>query len=204
MRAAEARSQNRDMRHFSLPCFSEAGDYLVKCDSAFDAKPFEDDRRRTEPGDRSLDKIEAGEQPPAATTRVMRTGRARGLRAPRSLQTPALLYPRSCRTPLFLLRRAPFGRRTKYLVENRQHFLRRLARERIIDRLRLAARRDDPLFAQLGEMLRHRRHREADRYVQLSDGSLAVEQFAQDHEPRLIGHRLQKRLGLGRPRLQFL
>jgi len=53
-------------------------------------------------------------------------------------------------------------------------------------------------------MLRHRRHGDPDRLLQLGHRALAVEQLAQDQQARPARHRLEQPLRLCGPRLQPL
>ncbi|VFU16755.1 protein of unknown function (plasmid) [Methylocella tundrae] len=96
------------------------------------------------------------------------------------------------------------SRRAEQVVEQGDHLLRFLARQRIIDRLGLAAGPDEVILAQPGKMLRQGGLAEADRLMQHADRLFALVQLAKDHQPMTIGEGLEKGLGVAGPRCEFI
>ena len=69
--------------------------------------------------------------------------------------------------------------------------------------LRLTPGRDNPLVSQDSEMLGDRRHAEPQRPMQFADAALAVEQFAQNRQTRLAGHRLEQAFRVGDAKMRI-
>src|SRR5208337_5418293 len=110
----------------------------------------------------------------AAATSDCAIARAPGSRGQRGRRRPLLLGRWSWRALLVDLRWVlDLGGRTKEVVEGCDQNLRRLARDRVMDRLRLAAGADQFVGAQPRQMLRHRGHAEADGLVQGGHRALA-------------------------------
>ena len=68
-----------------------------------------------------------------------------------------------------------------------------VARQRVIDRLRISPCRDDAFRAQLGEMLRERGLAEPDPLLQSRHGELALMELTEHHQTVAIGNGLQER-----------
>lgn len=69
------------------------------------------------------------------------------------------------------------------------------ARERVVDRLRIAPCGHDLFGAQLGEMLGERRLAQPNPLLQRRNGQLALMELAKHHEAVAIGDGLQERFG---------
>src|SRR5215813_6042519 len=78
------------------------------------------------------------------------------------------------------------------VVERRDDLSYRAVGERVVDRLRFAARRHDAFRAKLGEVLRERGLAELDALVDLAYRELFVEQETQHAQALVVRERLQE------------
>src|SRR5664279_4985130 len=77
-------------------------------------------------------------------------------------------------------------------IQRGQNFTRRLARNRIIDRLGIAPRRNQTILPKQSKMLRHRGIAQAEERREIANRALAVDQLADDQQPVAVAQCLQK------------